>query len=96
MSQQILHLRSPGRADEVAAIVGNRAALEALHTAYAHDSGRDQYQQRRKSWRLSTSLAQVARSMRNLRGNRFHSVRPPAACRVRSARGRGEMLSCMG
>lgn len=33
MVQQILHLRSPGRADEVAAIVGNRAALEALQRA---------------------------------------------------------------
>lgn len=33
MGPQILHLRSPGRADDVAAIVGNRAALEALQRA---------------------------------------------------------------
>lgn len=33
MSKQMLHLRSPGRSDEVASIVGDRAALEALQRA---------------------------------------------------------------
>lgn len=33
MSKQALHLRSPGRNDEVAAIVGDRTALEALQRA---------------------------------------------------------------
>lgn len=43
MSKHMLHLRSPVRRDEVAAIVGDRAALEALQravdTALATGSG---------------------------------------------------------
>lgn len=33
MSKQMLHLRSPGRNDEVASIVGDRTAMEALQRA---------------------------------------------------------------
>lgn len=33
MSKPMLHLRSPGREDEVASIIGDRSALEALQRA---------------------------------------------------------------